>query len=632
MADELTGALSVAIEAAREAGAMVRGEFHRPGGPRGYGGHAEVDEEAERIIRARLQRAFPDWGYRGEETGSSRVDPPPRYLWLVDPNDGTVAFLQGVRGSSVSIALLRDRQPVLGVVFAPLAPDDDGDLIVWAEGHGPITRNGAPVERPPWPKKLAGSDVVLVSYDMDRDPAANVRVVAPARYRALNSIAYRLALAAVGDATLATSLKGAGDWDYAAGQALLRGVGADLYGPDGSVVAYSPRGESHCRACFGGAPAVVPEAIRRPWAQIFVRHPQASERSSRWADEPRFPRARLRRGEAVTDAGLLRRAHGCLLGQLAGDALGSQVEFESAGSIRARFPDGVWELTGGGPHHTIAGQPTDDSELALMLARSIVAAGEYGAHHAAAAYGAWYRSHPFDIGGTTRRALEPAQSLPSSRTLAEAMAAAADRRSQANGSLMRISPLAIYGFTLDPDALAELAREDSRLTHPNPVCQEACAVYVVAIAHAIASGEPPALVYRFAVDWAERACREPSVVAALDAAERELPADFMRNQGWVLIALQNAFYQLLHAPSAAEGIVATVMQGGDTDTNGAIAGALLGAAHGRESLPQSWRSLILSCRPAAGAPGVQRPRPAAFWPIDALDLAERLLLAGRPRG
>ncbi len=628
VADDLTGALSVAIEAAREAGAMVRGEFHRPGGPRGYGGHADVDEEAERAIRARLQHAFPDWGYRGEETGSAHVNPPPRYLWLVDPNDGTVAFLQGVRGSSVSIALLRDRQPVLGVVYAPLAPDDDGDLIVWAEGHGPATRNGVPVERPPWPSKLSGPDVILVSYDMDRDPAANARVVAPARYRALNSIAYRLALAAAGDATLATSLKGAGDWDYAAGQALLRGVSADLYGHDGSVVTYSGRGESRCRACFGGAASLIPDAIRRPWEQIFTRHPFGSERRVHAEDEPRFRRARLRRGEAVADAGLLRRAHGCLLGQLAGDALGSQVEFESPSTIRARYPEGMWELTGGGPHGTIAGQPTDDSELALMLARSIVAAGRYDAEQAAAAYGYWYRSHPYDIGGTTRRALEPALTLHRPRELATAIAAAADPRSESNGSLMRVSPLAIYGFALGPDALAELAREDCRLTHPSPVCQEACAVYVVAAAHAIASGETAAQVYRFTVDWAERAGREPSVLAALHAAGRELPPDFMRNQGWVLIALQNAFYQLLHAPSAGEGIVATVMQGGDTDTNGAIAGALLGAVHGRESLPRSWRNLILSCRPVGGVPGVHHPRPPAFWPVDALELAERLLLAG----
>ena len=108
---------------------MIRADFHRPNGPRGHGDHADVDLEAEQLIRARLTSAFPDWGYRGEETGSSPMDPPPRYVWLVDPNDGTRSFLQGYRGSSVSIALLRDCQPVLGIVYAPSAPDDDGCLL-----------------------------------------------------------------------------------------------------------------------------------------------------------------------------------------------------------------------------------------------------------------------------------------------------------------------------------------------------------------------------------------------------------------------------------------------------------------------------------------------------------------------
>src|SRR6266508_6770226 len=117
MAGELARALEVAVEVAREAGATLRGEFHRPGGPRGHGAHADVDIEVERVIRARLLDAFPDWGYRGEETGNAVADPPPRYLWLVDPNDGTRSYLMGDRGASVSIALLRDREPVLGVVF-----------------------------------------------------------------------------------------------------------------------------------------------------------------------------------------------------------------------------------------------------------------------------------------------------------------------------------------------------------------------------------------------------------------------------------------------------------------------------------------------------------------------------------
>jgi ADP-ribosylglycohydrolase len=101
----------------------------------------------------------------------------------------------------------------------------------------------------------------------------------------------------------------------------------------------------------------------------------------------------------------------------------------------------------------------------------------------------------------------------------------------------------------------------------------------------------------------------------------------MYHQGWVLIALQNAFYQLVNAPGAMEGVVRTVRSGGDTDTNGAICGALLGAVYGREAWPEQWRAMVLSCRPLHGVTPTRQPRPAALWPADALQIAERLLMA-----
>ncbi len=62
-------ALRTAIEAAREAGAILRNDLHRADGPRGGGSHADADDEAEQIIRQRLLAAT-DWSYLGEETGS----------------------------------------------------------------------------------------------------------------------------------------------------------------------------------------------------------------------------------------------------------------------------------------------------------------------------------------------------------------------------------------------------------------------------------------------------------------------------------------------------------------------------------------------------------------------------------
>ncbi|MEB3339125.1 MAG: ADP-ribosylglycohydrolase family protein, partial [Leptolyngbyaceae bacterium] len=89
------------------------------------------------------------------------------------------------------------------------------------------------------------------------------------------------------------------------------------------------------------------------------------------------------------------------------------------------------------------------------------------------------------------------------------------------------------------------------------------------------------------------------------------------------------FYQLLHATTLEAGVIDTVMQGGDTDTNGAIAGALLVAVYGYGAVPSQWRDRVLTCRPISGLVGVSKPRPKSFWPVDILDLAEHLLLAGQ---
>lgn len=325
---------------------------------------------------------------------------------------------------------------------------------------------------------------------------------------------------------------------------------------------------------------------------------------------------------------LLTRAQGCLLGQLAGDALGSLVEFQTVHQIQHQYPDGVRILRDGGTWNTLAGQPTDDSELALMLARTLVRSG-FDDQAIAAAYAHWYESDPFDIGATTQQALSAASiALQTGTNPAIAAQKAASTTSQANGALMRISPLAIYGHAMSESQLVSWAKRDAQLTHPHGVCQDANAVFVMSIRHALTTGASPQAVYTYAKIWAEQTDIHPTVVDAITEAAHQPPSDYSHQMGWVRIALHNAFYQLLHAPTLEEGIVNTVMQGGDTDTNGAIVGALLGAVYGYDAIPAQWRDRILNCRPEAGAVGVYRPRPPIFWTVDALQLAEELLLAG----
>ena len=115
---------------AEAAGRVLAAEFIRPGGPRGRAGHADVDDEIERNLRDELLKLFPA-RWLGEESGEL-VGPGGAWCWLVDPHDGTRAFLAGERGSAISIALLRDGVPVLGIVHAPLSPSASKKLCPWA--------------------------------------------------------------------------------------------------------------------------------------------------------------------------------------------------------------------------------------------------------------------------------------------------------------------------------------------------------------------------------------------------------------------------------------------------------------------------------------------------------------------
>jgi ADP-ribosylglycohydrolase len=331
-------------------------------------------------------------------------------------------------------------------------------------------------------------------------------------------------------------------------------------------------------------------------------------------------------GEDEIKAALLARARGCLLGQFAGDSLGGLVEFREADDIRERYPNGVRELHDGGSWNTMAGQPTDDSELALMLARTLVERGSFDDDAVARAYGHWYASGPFDCGGTIARAASVVSKVAAN--YAATARKFANQESQANGALMRLSPLGVFGYALSAEDLAELARRDASLTHPHPVCQDASALFAVTVARALARGGTGAELYDFAADWAASAGLHADVRDDLAAAAEDPPADYSRNMGWVRIALHNAFFQLRNAKSLEAGVVDTVMAGGDTDTNAAIAGALLGAAYGESAIPSQWREAVLNCRPELGRPGVRRPRPREFWPVDAIELADQLVARG----
>ncbi|HEX2200296.1 MAG TPA: inositol monophosphatase family protein, partial [Burkholderiales bacterium] len=418
------GVLNRVIAAVEEEAERLREEFYRPQGPRGRRGHCEADREVEERLRAKLQAVLPG-AFAGEETGMT-AGSEPGWTWVVDPHDGTFEFMSGRRGSAIAVALLRGSQPVLGVVCAPLSPDRGRDTIAWAEGAPAILRNGVAVSSDLSQGRLAAGELVWATASAAHKPLTWSLAVAPARYVALPSIAYRMARIACGDGVATLSVHGVNEYDIAAGMALInaaRGVVLDAEGRDVVLMGNTTQRVS---GLFAGAPEAARALQRFPWAQLD--------------QEPRRePRVAL--GFPRKDTPHLHRAQGCLLGQVIGDSLGSRVEFKPAVEVARLFPDGVRELADGGVFHTIAGQPTDDSEMALTLARTLLRDGRHDADKVLDGYREWLQTRPIDIGETTERGLLGLHT----------------HESQSNGSLMRVAPIGIWAVG-DPARAAATAR------------------------------------------------------------------------------------------------------------------------------------------------------------------------------
>ncbi|XLX40685.1 inositol monophosphatase family protein [Ectopseudomonas mendocina] len=260
--------LKPVTEIVLSAGKLLSAEWERPEGPRGQGGKAEVDVEIESILRTDLL-ALLDCDFWGEETGTHLSGH--EYCWVVDPNDGTTDFLLGRKGSAISVGLLHNSIPVLGVVYAPVTADRGPDCISWAEGCSNVIRNGQEVLPHLEHAGLAPGSHVLVSTAAVSKPELNAELCAPADFIPMPSIAYRLARVAAGDALACASLVPVSAHDVVGGHALLIGGQGVLLNQDGNPVTYDTLAmmtQASAR-CFGGALGACRELAQRDWGRLF---------------------------------------------------------------------------------------------------------------------------------------------------------------------------------------------------------------------------------------------------------------------------------------------------------------------------------------------------------------------------
>jgi len=281
-----------------------------------------------------------------------------------------------------------------------------------------------------------------------------------------------------------------------------------------------------------------------------------------------------------------------------------------------RDAHGFLPIKGGGVFKVACGQVTDDTEMAMAIARSLLRQGRYDDADVACSFFRWYCSNPFDIGTTTSSALhtscaplkgdkwfEKVSAEQKQDILKEIVENAKSdcMTSLSNGCLMRISPIAIAGLATDTKLLLDVVALNCRLTNPNEITVDGVRCYVAALKTLLETGDAKE-AYTAALSCAKTA----TIGAILKAAqEKPIPVDLDGRSptngdeiaiGYIGVALQGAMFELLHAESFEQGLIRTVERGGDTDTNGCISGALLGAKFGADHIPQQWKQAVVSAK------------------------------------
>ncbi|WP_152047595.1 ADP-ribosylglycohydrolase family protein [Aureimonas psammosilenae] len=280
------------------------------------------------------------------------------------------------------------------------------------------------------------------------------------------------------------------------------------------------------------------------------------------------------------DPAVLDRAKGALLGLAVGDALGTTLEFTQRDAQRHHG-----EMRGGGPFDLGAGDWTDDTAMALALGCSLVEHQGFDPQDLMTRFVSWWRSGAysctgtcFDIGTQTRLALDRFERN------GDPFAGSTNDMEAGNGSLMRISPVAL--FALHDDDLADrIAEDQSRTTHGARQAVDACVAFVRILRHAISGQLDP--VGAVAKNT-EPDSLHPAIAAVLSGSYRQKPREAISSSGYVVHTLEAALWCVHNTRNFEDAVVLAVNLGDDADTVGAVTGQLAGALYGASAIPERW--------------------------------------------
>lgn len=263
---------------------------------------------------------------------------------------------------------------------------------------------------------------------------------------------------------------------------------------------------------------------------------------------------------------LMDRALGAYLGFACGDALGATVEFMSPKQIQSRY--GVHtEMIGGGWLGLEPGQVTDDTQMSLALGRAIIEHQGWNLKSVADNFLAWLESDPPDVGNTCRRGIV--------RYRDEGVLMGLPREDDAgNGACMRNLPVVLATLNR-PDDFELWSLEQSRITHHNPL-SDAATLALGRMTNRLIHGQP----VEVCLLEAKRLINQYS-----EFAYHPYPS---KASAYIVDTVQTVLHYFFNTDNFESCLIATVNQGGDADTTGALAGMLAGAKYGLAQIPGRW--------------------------------------------
>jgi len=226
--------LDLILDAARKAGELAltaRESGLKIWSKKGGSPVTDADLAVDTLLKLELKSARPDYGWLSEETADDPARLSTRRQFVVDPIDGTVAFMKNKPWFAISIAVVEDGRPIAGVVHAPALSETYAATL-----EGPATLNGAPIS-PSATDQLFGAamlgDAKMFAHPAWREPWPEMRI------ESRNSIAYRMCLVASGAFDAAVALSPKCEWDLAAADLIVRRAGATLSDHKGRDFAYN---------------------------------------------------------------------------------------------------------------------------------------------------------------------------------------------------------------------------------------------------------------------------------------------------------------------------------------------------------------------------------------------------------